>query len=181
MSYVQTAFTASQRWACATLGVNHSTVRRPPSHDRDADLRPRLQELAEERRRFGVQQPHILLRREGLVVNHKRTERLYREEGLSLRLRPMKKRPCVPRSCPPTPIDPDEQWGMDFVRDSLESGRRIRILTILVLWDRSTPALEVDISLSGQRVVQVLERLRLQRRLPRRLLRTMPRSSTATP
>ena len=59
---------------------------------------------------------------------------------------------------------------MDFVSDSLESGRRIRILTILDLWDRSAPALEVDISLSGQRVVQVLERLRLQGRLPRRLL-----------
>lgn len=52
---------------------------------------------------------------------------------------------------------------MDFVSDSLESGRRIRILTILDLWDRSTPALEVDISLSGQWVVQVLERLRLHR------------------
>ena len=67
-------------------------------------------------------------------------------------------------------MGPGEQWGMDFVSDSLESGRRIRILTILDLWDRSTPALEVDISLSGQRVVQVLERLRLQGRLPRRLL-----------
>ena len=104
------------------------------------------------------------------MVNHKRTERLYREERLSLRLRPMKKRPCVLRACQPAPMGPDEQWGMDFVSDSLESGRRIRILTILDLWDRSTPALEVDISLSGQRVVQVLERLRLQGRLPRRLL-----------
>ena len=153
-----------------TLGVSRSTVRRPPPQDRDADLRRRLRELAEERRRFGVQRLHVLLRREGLVVNHKRTERLYREERLSLRLRPMKKRPCVPRSCQPAPMGPDEQWGMDFVSDSLESGRRIRILTILDLWDRSTPALEVDISLSGQRVVQVLERLRLQGRLPRRLL-----------
>lgn len=62
----------------------------PPPQDRDADLRRRLRELAEERRRFGVQRLHILLRREGLVVNHKRTERLYREESLSLRLRPRK-------------------------------------------------------------------------------------------
>lgn len=170
MRYVQTAYTASQRRACATLGVNRSTVRRPPPQDRDADLRRRLRELAGERRRFGVQRLHVLLRREGLVVNHKPTERVYREECLSLRLRPTKKRPCVLRSCRPTPIGPDEQWGMDFVSDSLESGRRIRILTILDLWDRSTPALEVDISLSGQRVVQVLERLRLQGRLPRRLL-----------
>ena len=170
MRYVQTAYTASQRRACVALGVSRSTVRRPPSQDRDAELRRRLRELAEERRRFGVQRLHILLRREGLVVNHKRTERLYSEESLSLRLRPMKKRPCVLRSCQPAPMGPDEQWGMDFVSDSLESGRRIRILTILDLWDRSTPALEVDISLSGQRVVQVLERLRLQGRLPRRLL-----------
>ncbi|MBD5646388.1 MAG: IS3 family transposase, partial [Desulfovibrio sp.] len=116
-----------------TLGVSRSTVRRPPPQDRDAGLRRRLRELAEERRRFGVQRLHVLLRREGLVVNHKRTERLYREESLSLRLRPKRKRPSVLRSCLPTPLGPDEQWGMDFVSDSLESGRRIRILTILDL------------------------------------------------
>lgn len=72
-----------------------------------------------------------------------------------MHLRPRKKCPCVLRSCLPTPSGPDEQWEMDFVSDSLGSGRRIRILTILDLWDRSTPALEVDISLSGQRVAQV--------------------------
>ena len=112
-------------------------------------------ELAEERRRFGVVRLHVLLRREGLVVNHKRTERFYRAEGLSLRLRAAKKRPWSLRSWLPTPCGSDKQWGMDFVSDSLGSGRRIRILTILDLWDRSTPALEVDVSPSGQRVAQV--------------------------
>ena len=115
----------------------------------------RMRELAEERRRFDVVRLHVLLRREGLVVNHKRTERFYHEEGLSLRLRAAKKRPCSLRSWLPTPCGPDKQWGMDFVSDSLGSGRRIRILTILDLWDRSTPALEVDVSPSGQRVAQV--------------------------
>ena len=57
-----------------------------------------MRELAEERRRFGVVRLHVLLRREGLVVNHKRTERIYREEGLSLRLRAAKKRPWSLRS-----------------------------------------------------------------------------------
>lgn len=169
VQYVQTAYDASQRRACVTLGVNRSTIRRPVPPDRDADLRQRLRELAQERRRFGAQRLHILLRREGLVVNHKRTERLYREEGLSLRPRQRKKYPRVLRACPLAPHGPDEQWGMDFVSDSLLSGRRIRILTILDLWDRSNPALEVDLSLSGQRVVRVLERLRLQGRLPRSL------------
>ena len=87
-------------------------------------------------------------------MNHKRTERIYRE-GLSLRLRAAKKRPWSLRSWLPTPCGSDKQWGMDFVSDSLGSGRRIRILTILDLWDRSTPALEVDVSPSGQRVAQV--------------------------
>ena len=169
MRYVQTAYDASQRRACATLGVNRGTVQRPVPPDRDVGLRRRLRELAQERRRFGAQRLHILLRQEGLVVNHKRTERLYREEGLSLRLRQRKKYPRVPRVRALAPHGPDEQWGMDFVSDSLLSGRRIRILTILDLWDRSNPALEVDLSLSGQRVVQVLERLRLQGRLPRSL------------
>lgn len=169
MQYVQTAYTASQRRACATLGVNRSTVRRPPPQDRDAALRQRLRELAEEQRRFGVQRLHILLRREGFVVNHKRTERLYREEGLSLRLRPHKKRPGQLCSGHLTPGGPDEQRGMDFVSDNLMSGRRIRILTILDLWDRLNPVLEADISLSGQRVVQVLERLCREGHLPRSL------------
>lgn len=66
-------------------------------------------------------------------MNHKRTERLYRESGLSLRVRPTMKRPHVLQSCLPTPFGPDEQWGMDFVSDSLESARRIRILTIPVV------------------------------------------------
>lgn len=64
-------YDTSQRRACATLGVNRGTVRRPHPPDRDAALRRRLRELAEERRRFGAQRLHILLRREGLVVNHK--------------------------------------------------------------------------------------------------------------
>lgn len=137
----------------------------PPPQDRDAALRQRLRELAEEQRRFGVQRLHILLRREGFVVSHKRTERLYREEGLSLRLRPHKKRRSTALR-PPHAGGPDEQRGMDFVSDNLMSGRRIRILTILDLWDRSNPVLEADISLSGQRVVQVLERLRRKGHLP---------------
>lgn len=167
--YVQEAHTASQRRACMTLGVNRNTVRRQPPPDKDADLRQRLRELAEERRRFGVQRLHVFLRREGLMVNHKRTERVYREEGLSLRLRPSKKRPSVLRVWRVAPSGPREQWDMDFVSDSLASGRRIRILTILDLWNRSCSALEADMSPSGHRVVQVLERLRQEGRLPHTL------------
>lgn len=95
-------------------------MRRSPPQDRDAEVRRRLRELAEEWRRFGVQRLHVLLRREGLVVNHKRTERLYREERLSLHLRPTKKRPCVLRSCHQRP-SADEQWGISGIVNGVGS------------------------------------------------------------
>jgi putative transposase len=53
----------------------------------DRNLRERLRELASERRRFGYRRLHVLLRREGLVQNRKKTQRLYREEGLAVRRR----------------------------------------------------------------------------------------------
>ena len=83
---------------------------------------------------------------EGLVQNHKRTERIYQEENLSLRIRKRVKRPSHARIVQAGPAGPDEQWAMDFVSDSLMGGRRIRILTIADLWDRSSPALEVDMN-----------------------------------
>ena len=169
MRYVQEAHEYSERRACRVLCVNRCTVRRAPDEDRDAVLRQRLRELAEERRRFGALRLHIMLRREGLVQNHKRTERIYREENLSLRLRQHKKRPSHLRIVHVGPSGPDQQWSLDFMSDALMNGRRIRVLTIVDLWDRSSPALEIDVSLPGQRVVRVLEKLRLQGRLPRRL------------
>lgn len=169
MRYVQDAHGYSERRACTVLCVNRRTARRKPAVDRDQPLRCRLRELAEERRRFGALRLHIMLRREGLVQNHKRTERIYREENLSLRLRQRKKRPSHLRLVHPGPCGPDQQWSLDFMSDALMNGRRIRVLTIVDLWDRSSPALEIDVSLPGQRVVRTLDKLRLQGRLPQRL------------
>jgi putative transposase len=151
------------------LDINRRTFRRNPGVDKDAALRARMREIAETRRRFGAPRLHILLRREGLVINHKRTERVYREERLSLRLRKRNKRPSHSRVPQVGPLWRDEQWSMDFLSDALMDGRRIRILTIVDLWDRNSPALEVDVSLPGQRVVRTLERLRLQGCLPQGL------------
>lgn len=83
--YIQAQHGLSERRACRVIQFNRCSARRPPSEDRDLLLRTRLRELAEERRRFGSPRLHELLRREGLVHNHKRTERIYQEEGLSLR------------------------------------------------------------------------------------------------
>jgi putative transposase len=156
----------SERRACQLMEMNRRTFRRPPGPDRDAELRIRLRGLAEERRRFGSPRLQILLRREGIVVNHKRVERVYREEGLSLRLKHRRKRVSHLRVVPPGPTGPNQHWAMDFMSDCLMNGRRLRMLTVVDLYDRRCPVIEVDHSLTGERVARVLERLRVLGQCP---------------
>lgn len=106
-----------------------------------------------------------LLRREGLVVNRKLVQRLYREEGLHVRRR-ARKRVAVPRVPMPMPLQANERWSMDFVSDALGDGRKFRALTIVDDVTREVPAIEVDFSLPGGRVVRVLEQLGQARGFP---------------
>jgi putative transposase len=110
---------------------------------------------------------HVLLRREGWRVNHQRVYRLYRREGLSLRLKPRRKRPSHLRVVTPTAHAPNEHWSLDFIADSLSDGRRFRAFTVVDHMTRESPAIEVDGSLSGQRVVMMLERLACTHGLPK--------------
>ena len=125
----------------------------------DDELREKIRELAHQRRRFGCPRIHLMLRRAGMVVNHKRTERIYREEGLSLRKRNRRKTAAMVRVILPAPIRPNERWSMDFVTDSIVTGRRFRALVIVDDYSRECPVIEVETSLGGRRVVNVLEKL----------------------
>jgi putative transposase len=107
-----------------------------------------------------------MLKREKLVVNHKRTERIYREEGLALRRKKRRKGAAGVRVMIPAAMRANEHWSMDFVSDSIVTGRRFRALTIVDNYTRECPAIEVDTSLGGDRVVNVLERLSETRGLP---------------
>jgi len=107
-----------------------------------------------------------MLKREGLVINHKRTERIYREEGLVLRKKRRRKGAAGSRVFMPPPKQNNERWSMDFVTDSIVTGRRFRALAIVDDYSRECPAIEVDTSLSGKRVVGVLDRLAEIRGLP---------------
>lgn len=132
--------------------------RKSQAKDQSA-LRLRIRELAHARPRFGYQRIHILLRREGWPVNKKRVRRLYRLEGLQLRLRVRRrKHMCLHRGPVPAPSSPHERWSMDFVHDQLFDGRPIRILTVIDQLSRESPLIEVDFSMSGQKVASALER-----------------------
>jgi len=112
---VMTTQGLSQRRACGLIGITRRTFRRAPGEDRNRLLRQRLRELAEERRRWGCPLLYQMLRREGWRANHKRVERLYREEGLSLRRRRRRRKRLshlrVERSLP---SGANQAWAMDF-------------------------------------------------------------------
>jgi putative transposase len=149
----------SQRRACGLIEITRRSFRRAPRPDRNAELRQRLRALAEQRRRWGCPMLYQVLRREGWWVNHKRVERLYREEGLSLRRRRRRKRLSHLRLVRQAPVAANQAWALDFVHDRLMHGRGFRVLAVIDEWSRESLAMEVDVSLTGERVKRVLERL----------------------
>jgi len=101
---------------------------------------------------------YLMLRREGWRANHKRVERLYREEGLSLRRRRRRKRLSDLRVARERLMAANQTWAVDFIHDSLIRGRHVRAFAVLDQWSRESLAIEVDVSLTGGRVTRVLER-----------------------
>ena len=156
----------SQRRACGLLGITRRAFGHQPGPDRDHGLRQRLRVLAETHRRWGCPMLHRVLRREGALVNHKRIERLYREEGLSLRRRRGRKRLSHLRVAREQPPRINHTWAVDFIHDALSDGRRFRALDVIDEFSRECLAIEVDASLPGARVSQVLQRLCELRAVP---------------
>ena len=127
----------------------------------------RMREIANSRPRFGYERITVMLRREGWPVGRKRVRRLYRQEGLQLRMRcRRRKKMSLHRGPTPKPTGPGQYWAMDFVHDQLASGRKFRVLTVIDQWSRESVLLEVDFALTGASVVRAFDRLASMRPLP---------------
>jgi putative transposase len=147
----------SERRACRLIKADRKMVRYRSRRAGDADLRSRLHDLAAEHRRFGYRRLHVLLRAQGCIVNRKKTQRLYREEGLAVRKRKGRKRATGSRA--PILVDarPNARWSVDFVHDQLSNGRRLRILNVLDDVTKECLAAIADTSISGRRVARELD------------------------
>lgn len=156
----------SERRACRVIGADRSSIRYEASRPDDADLRTRLRELAQERRRFGYRRLHVLLRREGVQVNHKRVQRIYVEEKLHVRRRGGRKRALGTRAPMAVPDTPNARWSLDFVHDQMTDGRRFRVLGVIDDCTRECLALVPDTSLSGVRVARELDAVIARRGRP---------------
>src|SRR5438270_8558692 len=157
----------SERHACRLVGLGRATHRyRLRKAERDNALRTRLKELAAQRMRFGYRRLAAMLVREGLPAHHKRVYRLYREEGLAMRIRQRRRIRWSGAVVKPAARQRNERWSMDFVSDCVSGGKVIRMLTIVDDCTRECPAIEVDTSLGGLRVRRVLDRIARERGLP---------------
>jgi hypothetical protein len=108
--------------AGAVVGADRKSMRYRSCRGDDGDLRSRLRELAQQRRRFGYRRLPILLRRDGVTINRKKTQRLYRQEGLTVRRRKGRKRAVGARAPAPVLALPNQRWSLDFVDDQLAMG-----------------------------------------------------------
>jgi putative transposase len=123
----------------------------------DTQARERLKELAAERRRFGRRRLHWLPGREGMMMNHKKFHRIYREEKLQVKRRRGRKKPTGTRAPMTLPQAANERWSLDFLHDTLSCGRKFRILANVDDFTRECVRLIADTSISGARVARELD------------------------
>lgn len=160
-------FQISARRACGLARIVPATWYYKSQAKDQSALRMRIRDIAQSRPRFGYERITIMLRREGWQVGRKRVRRLYRLDGLQLRMRcRRRKRASLHRGPTPVPTGPGQYWAMDFVHDQLANGRKFRVLTVIDKWSRESVLLEVDFTLNGRRVVEAFERLSRHRALP---------------
>lgn len=160
-------YKVSQKRACRVMLLQRASWYYRSRKDEQAALRMRIKEIAAVRIRYGYLRIHVLLKREGWKINHKRVYRLYREEGLNLRAkRPRKRVSAAPRIGRSDITDMNQCWSMDFVSDTLFDGRRFRALTIVDNISRECLGIKADQGITGEHVVGLLERICFSRGAP---------------
>jgi len=153
----------SQRQACRLLNISRTAYHYQPIKRDDGEIVEQLHLIAEMKPRWGFKKMYHYLRNQGYRWNHKRVYRVYREQGLNIRVKPKKRLPARD----PQPLSQPEaaniSWSLDFMSDSLMSGRTFRTLNIIDDFNREGLWIEVDTSLPAQRVTRTLDRIALWR------------------
>jgi putative transposase len=170
VGFLMSVLGLSERRSCRLVGLARSVQQYRPVPKDDAAVVARMKDLASEYRRYGCPRLHAMLRREGLVVNHKRTYRLYIEQGLQVRTKKRRKLPRRDRVAVQAPDRPMQRWSLDFMSDQLADHRRFRVLNVVDDHCRLCPGQIVDVSITGARVARFLDELALEFGLPEEIV-----------
>jgi putative transposase len=166
VAHLQAELGLSERRACSIVNADRKMIRYRSCRPPDTELRLRLRDLANERKRFGYRRLFVLLRQAGEASGINRIYRLYREEGLTVRKRCARRRAVGARAPIPVEARPNARWSLDFVHDQFACGRRFRILNIVDDVTRECLAAIPDTSISARRVARELTMLIEQRGKP---------------
>jgi putative transposase len=125
-----------------------------------AVLEQRIRVICHVRVRYGYRGIHVMLRREGWRHGQNKTRRVHRELSLQLRNQAPKRRVRAKLRDDRMPATrSNETWAMDFVHDQLATGRKLRVLTIVDIFSRFSPALAPRFTFRGTDVVEIPERI----------------------
>jgi putative transposase len=160
---------AKERPICRWIGVNRKLLYYQSKRN-DEPIRLRLIALATEHRRYGLPRMIVLLRRDGIVDNHKRIGRIYRAAGLQVRKRMRRKLALGRGPVGSVALAPNERWSLDFVHDRLRTNRRFRVLAVGDDCTRENLALEADFAFSGERMTRVLDTIAALRGYPQTIV-----------
>lgn len=164
MAFACERFRLSERRACKLLGIGRSSYAYQRRRDGNVELRAALEELARRKPQWGYRMLAEVLNKQGHGASAMRVYRLYRAAGLKLRR--LKKKRLVRTSAARDVVRRNQEWAVDFVHDTLATGRGIRVLAVVDTFTRECLCLETDNSMSGARVARALERVIDQRGRP---------------
>lgn len=163
------AHKVSERRACRLANLSRAARRYVAKRVDDGPIIEVLSALVEQHPRFGFHKLFVLLRKAGHPWNHKRVWRVYCDMKLNIRRRHKKRY----RSAAPVtlvqPIAPNQAWSADFMSDALHDGRAFRTFNVIDDFNREALRVEVDISLTAERILRVLDQVVLMRGTPQRL------------
>ena len=160
-------FAMSIRQACQALNLSRSAYYyRSKAGNKNGELEVKLKSLAIKHKKYGFWMLYELIRKQGYACNHKRLYRIYKEHNLHLRRKTKRRLPERLATRLELPAKPNQAWSVDFMSDSLASGKRFRTFNVIDNFNREALAIEVDTSLPAMRVIRVLERLKQMRGLP---------------
>jgi len=155
--HVRQKLRSSERRAFRTIGVARPTQRYEASPEDDDSLRLAVVRLAKQYGRYGYRKIAELLRIEGWQVNHKKVERLWREEGLQIPQRHKKRKRLYHKDSSVIRLRPRYQnhiWSIDFVHDKLANGRPYKMLSVLDDYSREALCVAVKPRMGNAEVLQ---------------------------